>query len=70
MVDLSHLASNPIVTWGLIILAAIVVLVIVRYFLHIVLHIIRFIMQFFWHGCGTVVFLILLYFVLHYFKLI
>ena len=64
------LLANSTIQWAIIIVALVLVLIIARYFLHIVTHILHFIMRFFWHGCGTILFILLVWYLLHYFKLI
>gem|GEM_PF-2043621 len=69
-IDLGNPLSNSIVQWAIIIIALILALVILRYFFHILAHILHFIMRFFWHGCGTVIAILILWYILRYFRLI
>ncbi len=69
-IDLSNPISNSTVQWMIIIIALVLVVIIARYFLHIVAHILHFIIHFFWHGCGTILIILIIWYLLHYFKLI
>jgi len=59
MVNLSHVSS-----WIWIIASVVILFILVRYFFHIVVHIFHFIFSFFWHGCATVIVLLVIYFIL------
>jgi len=61
---------SSILQWAVIIVALVLVFIIVRYFLHIVTHILQFVLHFFWHGCGTILIILIVWYLLHYFKLI
>lgn len=69
-IDLSSLLSNSVIQWAIIIITLVLVVIIARYFFHIVAHILHFIMGFFWHGCGTILIILIVWYLLHYFKLI
>ncbi|MCL4531284.1 MAG: hypothetical protein M1282_17990 [Chloroflexi bacterium] len=69
-IDLSNPLSNSAIQWAIIIVALLLVVIIARYFLHIVAHIVQFVVHFFWHGCGTILFILIVWYLLHYFKLI
>lgn len=61
-IDIASITSNPIVLWGLIALAAIVVFVVIRFFW-------RHILKYLFHGCFVILLIIALLAVLHfYFK--
>jgi hypothetical protein len=51
-------------TWIWIIAGLVIVFIILRYFFHVVVHIFHFVMNFFWHGCITIIVLLGLYFIL------
>jgi hypothetical protein len=59
MINLSHLS-----TWIWLIAALVVLFLILRYFSHLVAHVFHFIISFFWHGCATVVVLLVVYLIL------
>jgi len=58
-IDLSNISS-----WVWIIMGLVIVFVILRYFFHVVVSIFHFITRFFWHGCITVVVLLVIYYIL------
>jgi len=51
-------------TWFWIIISLVVVFVIFRFFFHIVVKVFHFILSFFWHGCVTVIVLLVIYLIL------
>jgi predicted exporter len=62
MIDIASITSNQIVMWGLIVLAAIVVFVVIRFFW-------RHILKYLFHGCFVILVIIALLALLHfYFK--
>lgn len=69
-IDFGNPLSNSIVQWAFIALALIAAVIILRYFFHFIAHIVSFIFQFFWHALGIIVSLYILWYILHYFKLI
>ncbi len=61
-IDIASITSNPIVFWGLIAVAAIIVFVVVRFFW-------RHILKYLFHGCFVILVIIAILAVLHfYFK--
>jgi hypothetical protein len=60
------LLASTAVQWALIIVALILLVIAIRFFAHIL----HFIMRFFWHGCGTIIIILIVWYLLHYFKLI
>ena len=58
-IDLASLS-----TWIWIILGFVIVFVIFRFFFHIVVKVFHFILSFFWHGCVTIIVLLVIYFIL------
>lgn len=58
-VDLSIIGS-----WVWIAIGLVIAFVVLRYFFHIVVHIFHVMMSFFWHGCATVIVLVVIYYVL------
>ncbi|HLO16859.1 MAG TPA: hypothetical protein VK206_18640 [Anaerolineales bacterium] len=64
MIDLSH------INWIWLIAGLIIVFVVFRFFSHIVAHVFHFIVSFFWHGCATVVVLLVVYFILRAFHIL
>ncbi len=63
-IDLSHINA-----WVWIIAGLVIVFIVLRYFFHVVVHIFHFIMNFFWHGCITVIVLLVIYFILRALKI-
>ena len=61
-IDLSALSS-----WIWIIAGLVIVFIILRYFLHIVVQIIQFLFRFIWHGCITIIILLVIYYLLRAF---
>ena len=59
VIDFSHIMS-----WFWVAIALVIVFVILRYFFHIVVHIFHFIISFFWHGCVTLIVIIVIYYIL------
>jgi hypothetical protein len=59
MINFSDISS-----WIWIIGGLVLVIIILRFFFHIVVQIFHFVMNFFWHGCVTVIILLVLYYVL------
>ena len=59
MINLSHISSWVWITAGLVI-----VFVVFRFFSHIVARIFHFVIGFFWHGCITVIVLVVIYYIL------
>jgi hypothetical protein len=58
-IDLSGLVS-----WIWIAVGVVIVYVILRYFFHIIVRIFHFLLSFFWHGCITVIALLVIYYIL------
>jgi hypothetical protein len=58
-IDLASLS-----TWIWIIISLVAVFVIFRFFFHIVVKVFHFILSFFWHGCVTIIVLLVIYFIL------
>ena len=57
--DLSAISS-----WFWIAIGLVIAFVVLRYFFHIVVHIFHIVTSFFWHGCATVIVLVVIYYVL------
>ena len=51
-------------SWFWITISLVIVFVILRYFFHIVVRIIHFVLSFFWHGCVTLIVIIVIYYIL------
>jgi len=64
--DPAPFLSSPLVLWIILVVALAAVFVILRYFLHIVMHLLRFL----WHGCLVLIVLLLVLYLLRFFKLI
>lgn len=60
------LLASSVVQWVVIIIALIALVIAIRFFTHIL----HFVLRFFWHGCGTVIIILIVWYLLHYFKLI
>jgi hypothetical protein len=58
-IDFSNIGS-----WIWTIIGLIILFIIFRFFFHIVVRIFHFIMSFFWHGCITVIVLLVIYYIL------
>jgi hypothetical protein len=67
--NLSSITSNQLVQLAVLIIAAVLVFVIVRYFFHIIVHIFHFLTNFLWHGCLILVALAIVLAILHYLKI-
>ncbi len=65
-IDLAPFLSSPLALWIVLVVVLAAAFVILRYFLHIVMHILRFL----WHGCLVLVVLLLVLYLLRFFKLI
>jgi len=63
-IDLSNIGP-----WIWAIASLVIVFIILRFFLHIVVRIFHFVMNFFWHGCITVVVLLVIYYIFRAFGL-
>jgi thiamine transporter ThiT len=66
--NLSSITSNQLFQLAILVIAAVLVFVIVRYFFHIIVHIFHFVTSFLWHGCVIVVVLAIVLGILHYLK--
>ena len=69
LTNLSSITSNQLVQLAVLIIAAVLVFVIVRYFFHIIVHIFHFLTNFLWHGCLILVALAIVLAILHYLKI-
>lgn len=64
--DLTSLLSSPVILWIIAIIILAGVFVLLRYFLHIVMHILRL----FWHGCLLLIVILLVLYLLRFFRVI
>ena len=62
--------SQTLNIWVWAIVALVIVVVILRFFLHTVVHVIQFAFRFFWHGCSIAILLLVIYFILHILNII
>jgi hypothetical protein len=67
--SLSGISLNQLFQLAILVIAAVLVFVIVRYFFHIIVHIFHFVTSFMWHGCVIVVVLAIVLGILHYLKI-
>ena len=66
-IDLSQLNIS---SWVWIVTAVVVIVLILRFFSHLVAHVFHIVISFFWHGCATAVVLVAIYFVLRAFHIL
>ena len=67
--NLSSITFNQLFQLAILIIAAVLVFVSVRYFFHIIVHIFHFLTNFLWHGCLILVALAVVLGILHYLKI-
>jgi hypothetical protein len=67
--NLSSITSNQLFQLAILVIAAVLVFIIIRYFFHVIVHIFHFVSSFLWHGCVIVVVLAIVLFILHYLKI-
>ena len=58
-IDLSGIGS-----WIWILALLVILFIVLRYFFHVVVRIVQFIFRFFWHGCVTLIILVVIYYIL------
>ena len=66
-IDLSQINIS---SWIWIAVAVVFIVVVLRFFSHLVAHVFHVVISFFWHGCATAVVLLAIYFILRAFHLL